>query len=68
MARNSSQPSLEALKQAIVIAEEIQRLEAALAAILSGTSYGVVKGKRRGRPAKPVVEVVGKATKTEKGD
>lgn len=66
MASTSSRPSVEALKQAIVIAEKIQQLEADLAAILAGTGSAIVTGKRRGRPAKLVVELEEKAPKAKK--
>lgn len=63
MTNTSSQPSVETLKQAIVIAEKIQRLEAELAAILGGSSIPQVTGKRRGRPAKVVDEKAPNAKK-----
>lgn len=58
MARSHS-PSLEALKKAIALAEQIQRLEADLARLLAGTGPVLVEGaKRRGRPPKAEASVV----------
>ncbi|WP_009962616.1 hypothetical protein [Verrucomicrobium spinosum] len=66
MANTSSKPSVEALKQALAIAEKIQRLETDLAAILGESSDAPVVAKRRGRPAKVVLEVEEKAPKAKK--
>lgn len=57
----------EERKQALVIVERIQRPEIDLAAILEGSSGAPqITAKRRGRPAKAVVEVEEKATKAKK--
>lgn len=66
MANTSSKPSVETLKQALAIAEKIQQLETDLATVLEGSTSTPVTGKRRGRPAKAVVEVEEKATKAKK--
>jgi uncharacterized protein (UPF0335 family) len=66
MANTSSKPSVETLKQALAIAEKIQRLEIDLAAILGESSDVPVVAKRRGRPAKVVVEAEEKAPKAKK--
>lgn len=66
MANTSSRPSVETLKQAIVIAEKIQQLETDLAAILEGSGTTSVPAKRRGRPAKAVVDAAEKAPKAKK--
>lgn len=67
MARSQS-PSLEALKKAIAIAEQIQRLEADMAILLAGTGQVLVEAaKRRGRPPKAEAAAVGdKKTKARK--
>lgn len=66
MANTASRPSVEILQQAIAIAEKIQRLETDLAAILGGSSIAPVVAKRRGRPAKVVIELEEKAPKAKK--
>lgn len=66
MIRIVSKYSPEKLKQALAIAEKIQQLEADLAAILEGSGSSQVIGKRRGRPAKVVVEAEEKAPKAKK--
>ena len=52
MAKLGYQPTLTHLKQAVEIAEKIQRLETELESLLSGISGATVPaaGKRRGRP------------------
>jgi hypothetical protein len=66
MANTASRPSVETLKQALAIAEKIQRLEIDLAAILGESSDAPVVAKRRGGPAKVVVEVEEKSPKAKK--
>ena len=44
-------PSTEQLKRAIAITEQIEKLEAELAAILAGSGFKI-SASRRGRPAK----------------
>ncbi|WP_009959077.1 hypothetical protein [Verrucomicrobium spinosum] len=66
MANTTFRPSVETLNQAIAIAEKIQQLEIDLAAILEGSASTPVTGKRRGRPAKVVVEAEEKAPKAKK--
>lgn len=48
-------PSLEELKRAIAISEQIESLKAELAAILSGAAPAV-KARRGRKPAAPAVE------------
>lgn len=64
MSRSQS-PSLENLKKAIAIAEQIQQLETDLSRLLAGSSVPVEAGKRRGRPPK-VTGASEQKTKTKK--
>jgi hypothetical protein len=56
-------PSIDQLRQAVQIADQIQKLEAQLAAILRGSAAPAVKrrgGRPRKQPAEPKVKVARK--------
>jgi len=59
-------PSIDQLRQAVQIADQIEKLEAQLAAILGGGSAPAAK-RRGGRPPKQPAEATVKATRKKRG-
>jgi len=59
-------PSIDQLRQAVQIADQIQKLEAQLAAILGGGAAPAAK-RRGGRPRKQPAEAKVKATRRKRG-
>lgn len=68
MSNNRPVPTIASLKEALLIAEKIQRLQSDLVSVLQGTNLNTLGiGKKRGRPAKvdqpatvPAKKTVGK--------